>query len=111
MNTRTVRMFSATIMAIMLMFVGDVIWNVSGGADVADQPTYPILARHAVIIAQDTVPGAKIVGTPALSSYEGTAAYAVSLDAGTIYVEATTGRVLVNTVSTAMSGGPGGQGQ
>lgn len=102
-------MFSATIVAIMLMFVGDVIWNLSGGAaDVAEQPTYPISLHQASVIAQDTATSATVVGSPTLTSYQGAAAYVVPMDAGTIYVEATTGRVLSNTVSATAVGGPSG---
>jgi hypothetical protein len=96
-------MFSATLVAIMLMFVGDVIYNFSGSASsIAQQPTYPISFEQARGIALDTAPRAAIIGAPTLTSYEGAVAYAVPLDAGTIYVEATTGRVLANLASEAM---------
>jgi hypothetical protein len=103
MNTRTVRMFAAMLVAIGLMFVGDVIWSFSRSPVDGPQPTYPISSDQAGIIAQDTAPRATIIGTPVLTSHRGTVAYAVPLDTGTIYVEATTGRVLVNTVATAVS--------
>jgi hypothetical protein len=103
MKTRTARMFLAMIVAIMLMFVGDVVWSFSGSTiGSPQQATYPISSDQASIIAQDTAPKATVIGTPTLTRYQGTVAYAVTLDLGMIYVEATTGRILVNTVSTAM---------
>jgi len=108
---RTVRMFSAMVVAIALMFAGDVVWTISGGAiGTTQEITYPITLRQASIIAQDTAPNATLIGTPTLTSHAGTVAYVVTLDAGAIYVEATTGRILVNTVATAMSGDQGGKG-
>ncbi len=106
-NNRTTRMFASMLVAIMLMFAGDVVWNVSGGSSDVTLPSYAISLHQAVVIAGDTAPKAMIIGTPDLVSYEGTVAYMVTLNAGTIYVEATTGRILVNTVSTAMNGGQG----
>jgi hypothetical protein len=98
-------MFSATLVAIMLMFAGDVIGSLSGGLIGSTQPpNYPISARLAGIIAQDTEPKATMVGTPTLTSYEGSVVYAVTLDTGTLYVDAKTGRILANMVSEAISG-------
>jgi uncharacterized membrane protein YkoI len=45
-----------------------------------------------------------MVGTPTLTSYEGSVVYAVTLDTGTLYVDAKTGRILANMVSEAISG-------
>jgi hypothetical protein len=104
MNTRTTRMFSATLVAIVLMFAGDVIEGISGGMSGSTQPpSYAISARLAGIIAHDTKPKATMVGTPTFTSYAGSPAYAVTLDTGTLYVEANTGRILANTVSEAIS--------
>ncbi|MEI7769618.1 MAG: hypothetical protein WCI67_06505 [Chloroflexales bacterium] len=106
MNSRTARMFSAMVVAIMLMFVGDMAWNLSGGTIGSVEPaTYPISLHQASIIAQDTAPSATLVGTPEIASYHGAVAYVITLDTGRIYVEATTGRILVNTVSTAAASG------
>jgi hypothetical protein len=97
-------MFSATLVAIVLMFAGDVIGGISEGMSGSTQPpNYPISARLAGIIAHDTEPKATMVGTPTFTSYEGSPAYAVTLDTGTLYVEANTGRILANTVSQALS--------
>ncbi|MEI6777107.1 MAG: hypothetical protein WCK70_09405 [Chloroflexales bacterium] len=104
-NTRTTRMFASMIVAIMLMFAGDVVWNISGDGSDVTQSSYPITFHQALIIAGDTAPHMTVVGTPDLISYKGTTAYAVTLNTGAIYVEATTGRILLNTVSTAMTGG------
>jgi hypothetical protein len=106
MKTRTARMFSAMVVAIMLMFVGDVVWSISGSTiGSTQQTTYPISFDQASTIAQDTAPKAIVIGTPKLISYQGTVAYVVTFDRGMIYVEATTGRILLNTVSTAMVDG------
>jgi hypothetical protein len=105
MHTRTVRMFSAMIVAIGLMFVGDVIWNISTStAGVNSSPSYAISFEQAQIIAQDTAPRAALTGAPTLTSYAGTVAYAVPMDIGMMYVEADTGRVLAHGALAATSG-------
>jgi hypothetical protein len=102
-------MFSAMVVAILLMFVGDVIWSHSSSTAGVAQPVavqraaYPISLDQAGIIAQDTAPRATIIGTTTLTNYQGTVAYAVPMDMGSIYVEATTGRILANTVAAATS--------
>jgi hypothetical protein len=110
MNTRTIRMFSAMAVAVLLLFVGDVIWSHSGttasGVLPSDTqaPAYAISFDQASVIAKDTAPYAALAGAPTLVSYQGTDAYAVPMDAGMIYVQANTGRVLVNTVAVAVGG-------
>jgi hypothetical protein len=90
----------------MLMFVGDMVDILFFGTAVSSQPpAYAISPDQAGSIAQDTAPRAMIVEAPVLTSYNGTAAYAVTLDTGEIYVEASTGRILRNTASAAMSRG------
>jgi hypothetical protein len=103
-------MFSAMIVAMLLMLVGDVIWDVLFNTpsvahpSVAQSRAYPISFAEAGVIAQDTAPRAAIIGDPTLTSYEGAVAYAVPMDAGMIYVEATTGRVLANLAAVAATG-------
>jgi uncharacterized membrane protein YkoI len=105
MHTRTMRMFSAMIVAICLMFVGDVIWNISAStAGVNPTSTYAISFDQARIIAQDTAPYEVVASAPTLTTYAGSVAYAVPMEARTIYVEAMTGRVLSNTKVAATSG-------
>jgi len=110
MNIRTLSMFSVVIVIVMLLFVGGLLWNHSNRMVGDVQPSmtqasaYPISLSQASIIAQDTAPHASIIGTPMITSYQGISAYVVPLDAGTIYVEATTGRVLANKVAVAVGG-------
>jgi hypothetical protein len=97
---------TATIIAIMLMFVGNVVDILFFGTAVSSQPrTYSISPDQAVTIAQDTAPRATIIKAPVLTSYDGTAAYAVTLDTVEIYVQASTGRILRNTASAVLSSG------
>jgi uncharacterized membrane protein YkoI len=92
------------------MFVGDVFDGLFFRPVVSSQaPTYAISAEQASSIAQDTAPRATIIEAAVITSYNGTSAYAVTLDTGEIYVDASTGRILLNTVSAAMSGGQDGQ--
>jgi hypothetical protein len=110
MKTLTARIFSLVLVAFMLVLVGEVIFSHSASSAsvanpvVVQAPAYPISVDQASIIAQDNAPRAAIIGAPTLTSIQGSAAYAVTLDVGTIYVEATTGRVLANTVAVASSG-------
>lgn len=50
-------------------------------------------AAQAALLA---VPGARLLNPPELVNYEGTPAYEVLLDQGTVYVDAATGQVLYN---------------
>jgi hypothetical protein len=110
MNNRTVRMFSAMIIVALLMFVGDVIWSHASRTASVAQPGSAQVSAHAIsldqasIIAQDTAPHVAIIGVATLTSYNGTDAYAVPMDTGMIYVQATTGRVLANTLMVALGG-------
>lgn len=98
MNTRTLRMFSSMLVAIVLMFAGDVVWNFFDDTTSAvETTTYAISLTQASSIAHDTEPHAVIAGDATLTSYQGTVAYAVPMNVGMIYVEADTGRILANT--------------
>ena len=59
-------------------------------------PTYAVSAERAGQLARAVVPGATLRGPPDLVSYQDVPAYEVLLDQGTIYIDATTGRVLYN---------------
>ncbi len=99
-------MFSAMLVAIFLMFAGDVVWNVSDNATSAvETPAYSLSFAQADSIARDTEPHAVIVGDTTLTNYQGSVAYAVPMDAGVIYVEANTGRILANMTMGAMGAG------
>jgi hypothetical protein len=107
MKTFSIRIFSVMLVALMLVLVGQVILSRSGvAASIADpvapqSRAYAISSDQASIIAQDNAPRAAVIGTPTLTTIQGSVAYAVSLDVGTIFVEASTGRILVNTVALA----------
>lgn len=72
-------------------------------------PTY-LSAERAAQIAALVAPGASLARTPELVNFQGAAAFEVLLDAGTLYIDAASGQVLFNGVTTmvAASGGGGG---
>ncbi len=51
-------------------------------------------AQQAAQVAMNLVPGASLTRTPELVNYNGTVAYEVMLNQGTIYVDANSGQVL-----------------
>ncbi len=55
-------------------------------------------------IALNVAPGASVTKTPELVSYNGTVAYEVLLDQGTVYVDANNGKVLSNSVQQTNGG-------
>ncbi|MGE5618111.1 MAG: PepSY domain-containing protein [Sphingomonadaceae bacterium] len=65
-------------------------------------PPYPVSADAAASTALSVAPGARVQGTPELISFQGAVAYEVVLDRGTVYVDATTGRVLYNGAEPAL---------
>ena len=78
----------------------------------ARQPAY-LAADRAAQLALAVAPGASVVRTPELVNFQGTAAYEVTLDAGTVYMDAVSGQVLFSGVAAmvASSGGGGGGGR
>jgi uncharacterized membrane protein YkoI len=68
--------------------------------------TPAVSAEQATTIARDLVPGATLTKQPELVMYEGTAAYEVVLDQGTLYVDANSGGVLHNGVWSLTGSGP-----
>ncbi len=54
----------------------------------------PLSAQQAAQVAMNLVPGASLTRTPELVNYNGTVAYEVMLNQGTIYVDANSGQVL-----------------
>lgn len=63
------------------------------------QPTptpYAISPQTAGAIALAAAPGANLMATPELVSFQGAVAYEVRLDRGNVYVDANTGNVLYN---------------
>lgn len=70
---------------------------------VSNQVTVKLTPQQAARIAQTTAPRARLSGTPELVNYNGTLAYEVVLDRGTLYVDANNGTVLTNGTTTASS--------
>jgi len=62
----------------------------------ADAPAYAISPDLAATIALNLAPGAALTRTPELVNFQGTVAYEVVLDRGTVYLDANSGRVLYN---------------
>ncbi|MFN8505767.1 peptidase [Kouleothrix sp.] len=59
-------------------------------------PQYALAAGQAADIALAAAPGGQLARAPELVDFEGTIAYEVVLDIGTIYVDANSGQVLYN---------------
>ena len=62
--------------------------------------TYAVSAEQAGSIALGTVGGATLLQEPRLVSFQGTVAYEVELDQGTVLVDASSGQVLYDGTST-----------
>lgn len=65
-----------------------------------------ISPEQAALSALDVAVGSRLRATPTLLTLAGTQAYAVPLDTGTVYVDATTGRVLRNDTRRAAPAAP-----
>lgn len=63
-----------------------------------DTPIATISPDLAATIALNLLPDASVLRTPELVDFQGTLAYEVVLDRGTVYVDATNGRILNNPV-------------
>ncbi len=66
-------------------------------------------------IAMNAAPGTQLTKTPELVSFNGTVAYEVVLNQGTVYVDASSGKILSNSVpqvagGNGQFGGRGGEG-
>lgn len=71
-------------------------------AQVPDQPVVPVIsADQAVRIASSSTMNAQLQNQPELVNFQGTAAYEVVLDQGTVYVDASNGQVLHNGITAA----------
>lgn len=80
----------------------------------ASAQTYPISADLAVGLALNLSPGARLVRWPELVDFQGTVAWEVALDRGTMYLDATNAVLLYNGAgvgAAASSGGGGGGSQ
>ncbi len=67
-----------------------------------------VSAAQAEQIALNVVPNGTLTRTPELVSYQGTPAYEVILNQGTLYVDANTGRILYNG-ATSVANNRGGE--
>lgn len=76
---------------------------------VAPAPAYAVSADQAGQIALDAATGAALTRTPELVDFQGTVAYEVLLDQGMLYVDANSGQVLHNGVTTMAAPASGGQ--
>ncbi|MGA9191857.1 MAG: hypothetical protein WBZ24_09000 [Anaerolineales bacterium] len=76
------------------------------------EDSYPISAELAVGLALNLSPGAKLKKWPELVDFQGTVAWEVILDKGTMYLDATNAILLYNGTSSfnTSSGGGGGGG-
>ena len=59
-------------------------------------PHYAVSAERAAQVALAAAPGRRLAGSPDLVRYQGSVAYEIPLDRGTVYVDANTGQVLYN---------------
>lgn len=67
-----------------------------GGGGAANIYTYPVSSRRAALIALRAAPGASLLETPSLVSFQGGVAYEVQLDSGLVYIDAFSGQVVYN---------------
>jgi uncharacterized membrane protein YkoI len=73
-------------------------------------PTYAVSPDAAAGIALGAAPGATLIHAPDLVSFQGTVAYEVVLDRGTLYIDANSGQLLYNGAAVAVASGSGGAG-
>jgi hypothetical protein len=115
MNQRMALILAGGLTAFMLVVVGAVAALVlakpaavlNAQAPAAMQPvsanSVRLSADQAAQIALNAAPGATLTNTPDLVSFQGTVAFEVILNHGTIYVDANTGQVLYNGVAVSGS--------
>jgi uncharacterized membrane protein YkoI len=80
----------------------------SQAPDAAVQPQSPasnainvqLTPGQAAAVARGVAPNAKLVSAPQLVNFQGTVAYEVGLNQGNVYVDANSGKVLLNSAAT-----------
>ncbi len=80
---------------------------------VTQEPTVDYLISPdlaAYLALSVAAPGSYLIYNPALVDFQGTVAYEVALNAGRVYVDATSGAVLFNGAGVAPGGGGGSSG-
>ncbi len=65
--------------------------------------SYPVSPDLAASLALRLAPGSKLTSWPTLVDFQGTVAYEVVLDRGTVYIDATTGRLLYNGAAQTLN--------
>jgi hypothetical protein len=88
----------------------DQIAQLQGGV-ATDAPAlapYPISADLAAGLAVSLAPGAQVMRWPTLVDFQGTVAYEIILDRGTMYIDATTGRLLFSNAAQVANASVGG---
>ncbi|PDV99659.1 PepSY domain-containing protein [Candidatus Chloroploca asiatica] len=74
-------------------------------APAAAPVTYAVTPEQAQQLALERVPGATLIRTPEVVSYQGVAAYEVVLDQGTLYVDAQSAAVLADSTTPRTASG------
>ena len=69
----------------------------------ASQSTVAITPDKAALVALSNVSGGTLLQTPELVDFEGSVAYEVLLDSGTLYIDANNGQVLYNSLIVSAS--------
>ena len=64
-------------------------------------PAAPVLIspQQAILAAMLAIHRGKVIGEPVLVDFQGTVAYEVTLDMGTVYIDANTGALLYNSAA------------
>jgi len=70
--------------------------DTSGDSQGGASADYPVSADQAAGIALGSAAGASLLQQPQLVNFQGVATYEVQLDAGLVYVDASSGQVLYN---------------
>lgn len=117
MHQRTALIIAGSITAFILVLVGGIAVTLASRPSATVQainqpaPAAPLandstasLARlapdQAAQIALNAVPGARLTRTPELVNFQGAVAYEVVLDQGNVYIDANSGKLLLNGAAT-----------
>ena len=77
----------------------------------AQASTVAITSDQAALIALSNAPGASLTKTPELVDFEGSVAYEVMLNNGTLYINANDGQVLYNSLIVSATANQGYEGE
>lgn len=123
MQQRPTLIIATALTAFLLVFIGGLVVHLSQTTTAVSATTHQTAAvgapgsaspgstpdMLAATISPDTAataalgiaPGAALTRTPEMVNFQGTVAYEVSLDRGTVYVDATSGQVLYDSTAIA----------